>query len=56
MEFRSYGTEIFVFYIISFHGLGNKKKIREKESNFQQKIDGNFHFRILGKTSVPDFR
>jgi hypothetical protein len=44
------GNFRFRVLIISFHGLGNKKK------NFQQKIDGNFHFRILGMTSVPDFR
>ena len=50
---KNFQTEISVsvFYIISFRGLGDKKK-----NNFQQKIDENFHFRSLGMTSVPDFR
>ena len=33
-----------------------QKKNLKKKTNFQPQIDGNFHFRILGMTSVPDFR
>jgi len=42
-----------LFYIISFRGLGQQKKTNsKKKTNFQQKIDANFRFRILGMTKT----
>jgi hypothetical protein len=41
---------------MEFHVLVNWKLLFLKKKNLQQKIDGNFHFRILGLASVPDFK